>query len=345
MADFRLVHLSDLHIKARRERILGISTDGRAWEWLCDHVYKGENVTPPKTFSPQVASCVAEYIYNIQDDLDAVLITGDIANTGSQQDLSAARDLLEGSPYGKWGSQVSGFAPILGDGIPVCMLPGNHDRFGKILRGPSSKDFEKVFGTNWSAGQPYQKKGRFSRRVKRFVLPKDGEHLVICCVDFSLRKTLDAPSYLSHGRAYKDCTEALKKETVYARKKYRNATVIWAMHFPPGRDYIPRILRLMCGRRVISHAKELNVDLIFSGHTHCQLHYPTTENEFPRIITAGTATSRDYNEAGENRFLDIKLSTDNGRVSEIRIDHMVRDIHSDDFFARGASVQIQNALR
>lgn len=71
--------------------------------------------------SKERAERVLEHLYLLKRPLDAILLTGDIADHGTPAEYEIVADLLRNSPY------------------PVIHLPGNHDRregYRKVLGGP-----------------------------------------------------------------------------------------------------------------------------------------------------------------------------------------------------------------
>ena len=60
-----------------------------------------------------------------QSDLNAVILSGDIATTGFEHDLQKAKEFLDGPTSGRFAASQS----VSNLGIPVWILPGNHDRY------------------------------------------------------------------------------------------------------------------------------------------------------------------------------------------------------------------------
>src|SRR4051812_35529063 len=98
MAIFRLLHASDLHIAAKPERV-GISdiipkaglrfprirTDGTA-SWP-----HRRRLALTSSYSPDILEALIELVYDEGDQLDVVLLSGDLATTGKENDLQKAR--------------------------------------------------------------------------------------------------------------------------------------------------------------------------------------------------------------------------------------------------------------
>src|SRR6266480_4658674 len=75
-------------------------------------------------YTSPLATHLALYIDSIQDAVDAIIVTGDLATTGSEVDLSTAKAFFFAN------TPIPPVARVkLNLRIPVIFLPGNHDRF------------------------------------------------------------------------------------------------------------------------------------------------------------------------------------------------------------------------
>src|SRR4051812_31601276 len=93
MAVFRFLHISDLHIARQAARI-----------GVLDFIKSGFSVNPltgvavASSHSPHLLDGLAEAVYREGDLFEGILITGDLATTGSQHDVTTAHSFVV-SPY------------------------------------------------------------------------------------------------------------------------------------------------------------------------------------------------------------------------------------------------------
>ena len=229
-----------------------------------------------------------------RNELDAVILSGDIATTGFEHDLLKAREFLEGPPAGAYAVGLTVLANI---GIPVWILPGNHDRY--IYKGrewffsPGGTLFDQILRNHWSD------------KVRAYPLLRNaGERLSVLLVaaDFSLQKSSDSTrlhrfNKLAQGRVYKEVLSALATETLQQQTQAalrfpdHELVTLWAVHFPPNFKGLSASKSLLQAADVVSKAEDLNVQAILAGHTHVYNDYPATA--FVRVLCAGTATAND----------------------------------------------------
>src|SRR6266480_922263 len=127
MATFRLLHISDLHFSARPNAVNPLTSLGGVrpadlglWRHFPRHII----LFGPSSYSSPLATHLALYIDSIQDAVDAIIVTGDLATTGSEVDLSTAKAFFFAD------TRIPPVARVkLNLRIPVIFLPGNHDRF------------------------------------------------------------------------------------------------------------------------------------------------------------------------------------------------------------------------
>ena len=131
MPTVRLLHLSDLHVTA-----------GTHWP-------------PPSRFDPAVLEDLARSAYFLRDHYDALLISGDLGDTGEMVDLAPAFDFLYAGAQPSSTPWLSARRkPTLqGAGKPVFLLPGNHDRYQSWPGAtPAGTNFDTVFSRDWPVG-------------------------------------------------------------------------------------------------------------------------------------------------------------------------------------------------
>jgi DNA repair exonuclease SbcCD nuclease subunit len=248
----RILHLSDLHIA----------------DW-----YKPwRTLLKVPTADRTVLSHIAKTAYYNKDDVDVIMISGDIADFGYREDLLRAREFLDPmaafDPIQPWKDRA-GHPTLKAVGKPLVLVPGNHDRFDNAAFRPGGALFDQHF-SEWTTGLS---------SVRVHLLPDYATPCMgIVCVDFTLREGKDAKGtfgILGQGKVYPDTLSHLKQETGALRNRYGSIVVIWLLHFapmfedkPPAVVAHPRALRLLGGIQVINAAKALNVEYIMCGHLH-----------------------------------------------------------------------------
>lgn len=361
METFRLFHLSDLHFSAKeigwRNEIVSVGSFFS--RWTLSKLFSGK-IFYPSTFDKDVALAAAEYIYRERNNVDALVITGDLATTGDDQDLTVARNFLLGDvpPSWKGGGFLRSY-PILGSGLNTVIMPGNHDRYRTTRRAwlhPGGQGFEVVFDRDWSllSEQPGLKVhgvGGGGRAlsdpdsVRFFQFTKGTERLLIFCADFTLRAPHDSCyqsnfGYMGQGRVYLDTVGLLKDLTMVARMctRPKNA-VIWLIHFPP-EDTDQQCatcnnLSLLDSEYLIEAAAECQVDLFLAGHIHKQRQFTVQCRGDPiRVLCAGTACSVDENGDG-NRFGRLEFDVCEGRVGRLSLQDIAYNDQDGCFRATG----------
>jgi 3',5'-cyclic AMP phosphodiesterase CpdA len=267
---FRVLHVTDLHIAVPPEdNHFGQRTLWRSRE----HLY-------PSCANPYALEAAARFLWNRRNELDLVLLTGDVADDGLERNLHAAFRFVASPATDGWFMRP--FSPTLDaarlDGPPFFVLPGNHDRFEGVRRLPGGVLFDQTFGNYWRAGLG---------GTQSVVLEKDGSKLAFVGADFCLHKVRNATIYVGQGRAYKHVVEALVQNTADLRARYHNLGVVWVTHFPPLLD-VNNTLKLLRPERLLSAARSNGVQHVIAGHLHRnQINsYAGVE-----IICTGSATS------------------------------------------------------
>lgn len=280
----RLLHISDLHLAT--ERPLG--STGWVRQFLGGigdlHILEGALRLATKA----------------RHRLDAVLISGDIADSGKEQDLQFAAKYFSQSvstddsgilPY-------SSFATL---DLPVLLVPGNHDRFLNELGSPGCKNFDRVFRDFW------QESSRVSSSV---VTNKSGTtSLCVVSADLSLREKRDAVGslgYLGQGRAYKDVVDQLVSETKCLQND--GLPAIWMVHFPPSFPKIEENLELLESNYLEQAAMSCGIMHILCGHRHEYRYYAVGQTSLLRVFAAGSASHQKLREANTIHFLEACIN-------------------------------------
>ncbi len=319
MAEFRFLHISDLHL----------TTCPFSGAWDISSLIK-----------------IGKYINKHSNSLDLIVLSGDLSENADQSNLKAARELLLGdSPNAaRLSSSVHISAlknhPIVRKEIPVCVLPGNHDRFFGLGNSKSgSKEFESVFGDNWEFGNPNQFAVTHSLSgcefVKTYTHPKESEFLTFCLADFSLAKstdTLPVIGSLGNGKVYANRLNALIAETrrIKDDPALKNSALIWVIHFSPHTS-VPNVLKLLNSREFSQSVADYDIPIVLAGHTHQPLFanadQRTRQNEKFRnlLLVAGSATAgKQYAThkpsnpfVGPFSFNDVRVFTNSGKMQQL----------------------------
>lgn len=251
---------------------------------------------------------IACFARDHRSEIDALLITGDLSHRGNQRDLLAALQFVDGPTAerepGKaaartfYRQKARGWhtrdergevrPSLAGAGLPVRLLPGNHDRF-QTLRAPGGRAFDGFFSHHWDVGQG----------VKVLEpLAKDGESLTFVAADCTLRRWSDADAFgmWGQGRVYPAVEDAMRLETRRLASKEGRTAVIWALHFPPdsddpsGDDRVEWPFRLLDGERVLAAMEETGAEFLFAGHIHECRDYPC-RNARVQVFCADSAAA------------------------------------------------------
>lgn len=246
------------------------------------------------SYNPLALDSLVNFILS-QDNLRAVMLSGDIATTGFEHDLRKAKEFLEGTdtPANPLASDST-----LGNlSIPVWILPGNHDRYtytGKEwFFSPGGTLFNQILNKHWAG------------RVKSYIPLRDTQEalsVLILAADFNLQKSEDSTlphrfNKLAQGKVYEEILEELEKETKEQKQKERNEfphhqlVVLWALHFPPFFPGLGTAKSLLKAEDLIDKAEDLKVNALLAGHTHEAEDYYALDRV--RVLCAGTPTQHD----------------------------------------------------
>lgn len=328
---FKIAHISDLHL-AEEPSVPGFNEAsgllGTLAVWF--RVAAGMSGAPtmtshdPRCFRALMDALTGKNKYT-DGGYDGYLVTGDIATTGTPNDMRAAAGILRREDGYAGGETLD--APML-PSEKVVLLPGNHDRyFGRTLS-PTSAEFEREenFGANWSLGNPAS--GGKRRDVNHQVLTAaNGTQLAVISGDFSFtRPSLYLWRYLGRGSASDETLEQMITFTDdYARK---SIGVVWAVHFPPVKRGVRSFLRLERHEAVLRAAASCGVRTIFSGHTHIAGPYMegTLDDRFSAIQIICASTACEYvksTSSTQRSYFHIELEV---RGKSVRLKSPVREM-------------------
>jgi 3',5'-cyclic AMP phosphodiesterase CpdA len=306
MDTFRLLHISDLHL-AVRPYMVGFPD----WKYL-PQFPAGSRVLGPSSHDPDLTEAAARWLYRHANRFDAVLVTGDLATTGHAADLGVAHNYLFAPAAAGYLSQAH--APTLqAGGVPLCHLPGNHDRFDGLYMGPGSRQFDTAFGqSGWSAGQGAQ--------TLIVLQGAAGEKLAVLGADFCLASYWDSKGvwgYLGQGKVYPNVLQSLRRTTLQELQAHGpQVGIVWVIHFPPAFAGIDPDLALLDEPQVLAAARQLGVEHLFCGHTHEAREYTAPGQPAVQIHCAGTTAQ--YITQHGNVMHETELDVSAGVVTAVR---------------------------
>jgi 3',5'-cyclic AMP phosphodiesterase CpdA len=248
---------------------------------------------------------------------DGFVVTGDLATTGDQQDLSIARSFFEGSLCYSIRHQSEQFSLFKFPADKLAVLPGNHDRYDGLLCHPGGTNFEDTdaFCEQWRL-TPTTSLGNSKEKVQSFHFSKNDDSLTVIAADFSLPqgKYRNPLRYLGKGLVNAEILKALVNRTEMAKQ---TSAVVWAVQFPPRFRGLSRSLRLEDEDRLIDSATRLGVSHILAGHTHiCDRYFARSRNSnYITVICAGSPTARGTESPS---FFDLEIAVNNLTVEDIK---------------------------
>ena len=361
MATVRILHASDLHISIDRNMVSSIDHFSHLRDqhnlnlWtlakLARELYRGfRKKMTASSYDSVVLKRLALFIYdnakkkykgdrllteNGSDKIDAVVITGDLATTGSANDIGAVSEFLHSSPSSRQpylnSKQEATLAAVAS---PVWYLPGNHDRFeptrswirvGKFL-------FPKFFDPG---GTLFDKLIDFkSDPVHVLGVVEDSSNspsirVVLIAADFSLKQFGDHEGlygWLAQGLIDDQILQKLEYTTEAQRAEHNEnhagtLCVLWAIHFPPGFPHISGTNRLLKEELLIDKAKQLGVSAILAGHTHEQVRYRKPKMSLDVLCCGSTTQYVPPMALGANRFQIIEITAPDPGVVLIKLEN------------------------
>jgi DNA repair exonuclease SbcCD nuclease subunit len=297
-AYFRFLHLSDFHMGWPPNKYWMPERGGR-------HVFNTHDEFIVLAMRQRIKA-IGAALKERRQEIDAVVLSGDIATIGRSRDLAIGESEIRAICNDLWPTLPSDEALR-----KVLIIPGNHDRFSDWRGTPGSAIFESVFGT------PSDKRANRRKRFWQLRLYKGDSSLVLLGVDFSLASKKDATTYagsLGQGHARAEIVEGLSEQTAHIKRGRVPTAVVWVMHFPPSNAGTKKAVQLRNAQSVASAAKKQRIPLILAGHIHT-----------PRIIhlikgteawIAGSATQ--FGERQGNSFHMIELRTSGWAIVEGR---------------------------
>ncbi len=266
MGIIRILHVSDFHfcVEPRRENLyLRLR---RPKSRTISH-FLSENTRisfwRPESYDPDLADALAMFCAENVDEIDLVLVTGDLATTGLANDLGVAKSFVE-APVTSGYLAANGTASIHHEDLPVFVMPGNHDRYRGDSAEPGSNTFDLSFAKTDENSY---------RSTDSIVLEAgDGDLLGIISCDHCLGVAGDADIPVAlckygQGRVYESRLLQLERETENMRRKHKRINILWVSHFPLF-DGVPFGLKLKYKENLLALAEKMGIEIILSGHVH-----------------------------------------------------------------------------
>lgn len=300
MTRFKVLHISDLHFssQAGRQDIRQIISSKKKLLVLHQLFKSGNKPWYPSSFDPDLAEAVARIAFDRKHQYDVILISGDLATTGLEDDLSSAYDFVSSNVVTGW--MNSKRKPTLfAAERDVMLLPGNHDRYADNLGEPGGDLFSEVFKKYWPLSD-------YIHHV--IIRKKDADSLAFVFADFTLKYTTEATNSIwryGQGRVTKERITALVDRTSNLRSENPHIAVVWVMHFLPEFGGTDHMLSLINSNLLLNEAQECGIQVILAGHTHKARHYKL---DSIKIFCSGTATSIGEDEENSLHFLEFDVN-------------------------------------
>jgi 3',5'-cyclic AMP phosphodiesterase CpdA len=269
--NWRIAHVSDLHFCVTPRR-------ANLWKLIKLRIREANGevsridstVAPavwlPDSHCPEIAEFLARKIFRIRNQIDLLLISGDIATTGLPEDLRIGLRYVSNRPANQYFG-ADWHATVRSGTFPILLMPGNHDRFRSTNGESGSRTFDLIFDEYWGRNDP---------NISTTILNRpDKAPLAIIAADLTLRADSDADAptrWMRYGQgyAYEDIVEKMVRKTNELRERFSGIGVIWAVHFPPSKECggFCGYLQLRYHNRIIEAAHSSNIKTILAGHVH-----------------------------------------------------------------------------
>jgi len=281
------------------------------------------NLDAASSHDPKLVEALLHYIQQEASSLDGVVFVGDLATTGSVEDLSCARDVVSSV------AEILSAQGVCFDGGMisyrnklVAVVPGNHDRYrGKFLL-PGGEEFEIVCEEWW----PHK-----ARVVTNLLLKDSLPAVAVICADFTLRspwKAKSFPGIWGQGRVLEEDLQDLRVAVRLLDQQFPSTPRVLCVHFPVANDGIDchDSLKLVDGDELRDWAVSNNIALIVAGHLH------RSSGSGPIVLAQDggvlvcTATATQFYAPNGNGVHFVDIQSDDGGQAVIT----VRDVRWDE---------------
>ncbi len=235
---FRVAHISDLHI---------LDLEGTRWhQFLNKRMTGAMNLAGMRRNAHPLAVCEHLALRLAQEDIDHVIITGDVTNLALDSEFRRAREIVE----------------RIGPPAYVTMIPGNHDMYTRgALR---HHRFERWFGDYMvdDADEHHTAitKGRLHYPFVRAPSP----HVRI----YGLSSAIPTPPFLAFGHVGRDQLERLRA-LVAEESDVVTVRIVLVHHNLHHRLGAAEYLASLYDRQAFSDVmREIGATTVLHGHTH-----------------------------------------------------------------------------
>ncbi len=276
----------------------------------------------PTSYDDEPLLAAAKFIKRNSAKIDLLLVLGDLSTTGKEEDLDVARQVfLDRLDPLHADARLS---PRFGGlGIPIQVIPGNHDRYKDDYGTPGGDRFDQVFAAAYTP----------TNGVCTNTLSKDGIEVGIVSADFCFREGVGTELHRRYGRGNVDgiVLGELELQTRTWQRNHPEMPAIWALHFSPS-ESVGSMLKLEQRELIADLAKKMKVNHILCGHTHERRHETGTH---PHIYCAGSVSSVDS--IGEHFLHLCRVSHDKDRKVHVRIGDLQYDHSEREFLPKPIS--------
>jgi 3',5'-cyclic AMP phosphodiesterase CpdA len=260
----RVAHISDIHVLELAGTPLR--------KYLGKRVTGVVNLVGPRrgAHPPRVAKALAEAV--TAQNVDHVLVTGDLTNLSLQSEMTAARTFIES----------------LGGPDRVTVIPGNHDVYtdGALRDGR----FERCFGAYMAdPGDPdaitrAQQAGRSHYPFARDIAP----HVRV----YGLSSAVPMPPLIACGRVGEVQVERLRALVADEPSEVRVRLVLVHHNLHRKAGLSDRTTRLLDRQLLIETLRDIGATLVLHGHTHTpSQHHVTGRHDGAHIAVIGSGSS------------------------------------------------------
>lgn len=251
----------------------------------------------PSSYVPEIAKGVAQFCLERRSVADGIIITGDLATTGTPSDISVAKSFVD-EPARSGFLSDNRMPTLQSSTLPIYVFAGNHDRYENNKAAPNSVLFDLSFSK-------YQRPS--TKYVGYWVSEKRGQRLGFVYADFSIRSRSDA-EYLSpifaygQGRVYEDVLADLVEQTQAIWREEGRIPILWLIHFAPFPCGLH--LKFIDYEKIVSAAKALGILATVCGHTHQAIKHEVDNHV---IYCGGSACCVDSEEDCRIQIIDVEI--------------------------------------